>query len=210
MNVKASPLTERVPAVGAAGPDPAHAPSPFSLDLGALRVGQQFATSGRTVTESDVVSFAALTGDRHPQHIDAAWAAGSAFGERVAHGMLVLSYAVGLVPLDPERALALRRVGDAVFKRPARLGDTIHVEGRIDAVRPIDGAVGLVTTTWRVVNQEGATVARAAIEVLWRRDPPPGRGPGNGAGGSGAGAAEGARAVEADGSRADEPLVVPL
>ena len=43
---------------------------------------------GRTITEADVVQFAALTGDLHPQHTDAAWAAESRFGERVAHGML--------------------------------------------------------------------------------------------------------------------------
>ncbi len=41
---------------------------------------------GRTITEADVVQFAALTGDLHPQHTDAAWAASSRFGERVAHG----------------------------------------------------------------------------------------------------------------------------
>ena len=83
-----------------------------------LEAGQAFSTRGRTVTEADVVGFAALTGDWHPQHTDAEWAAGSRFGERIAHGLLVLSYAAGLVPLDPERVVALRRVGDAVFKQP--------------------------------------------------------------------------------------------
>jgi len=151
------------------------AASPFSLDLEELEPGQRFATRGRTITESDVVSFAALTGDRHPQHVDAAWAAESRFGERIAHGMLVLSYAVGLVPLDPDRVLALRRVREAVFKRPARLGDTVHVEGRIDDVTPLDEATGLVATGWRVVRQDGATLARVAVDVIWRRDAAPER-----------------------------------
>src|SRR3954468_15175069 len=136
--------------------------------------GDRFATSGRTVTESDVVGFAALTGDWHPQHSDAVWAASSPFGERIAHGMLVLSFAVGLVPLDPERVLALRRVRDATFKRPVKLGDTIHVEGRVDEVKPIDGSTAVVALAWSVVNQEGRTVTRAVIEVVWRTaiDPP--------------------------------------
>src|SRR3954467_6595109 len=82
--------------------------------------GTAFATRGRTVTEADVVAFAAQTADWPPQHTDAAWAADSAFGERIAHGMLVLSYAVGLVPFDPDRVIALRRIGDVVFKRPVR------------------------------------------------------------------------------------------
>ena len=195
MNVQTSERTV------AAAPARFHDPSPFSLPADDLEAGRRFATGGRTVTEADVVAFAALTGDSHPQHVDAVWAAQSAFGERVAHGMLVLSYAVGLVPLDPERVLALRRVGEAVFKRPVRLGDTIHVEGRIDRVTPIDAEVGLVTTTWRVVNQDGATVARVGVEVLWRRRAAP-RPPTDGAGAS--------RADGADGLRAAEALVVPL
>lgn len=151
-------------------------PSPLTLDFGALEPGQRFVTRGRTITESDVVSFAALTGDRHPQHVDAAWSAESRFGERVAHGMLVLSYAVGLVPLDADRVLALRRVRDAVFKRPARLGDTIRVDGRIDSATPLDDATGLVATGWRILRQDGALLARAEVDVLWRRGGPPARG----------------------------------
>ena len=48
-----------------------------------------------------MVAFSALTGDWHPQHSDAVWAADSAFGERIAHGMLIVSFAVGLVDFDP-------------------------------------------------------------------------------------------------------------
>jgi acyl dehydratase len=143
----------------------------FSEYFDALSDGDSFRTRGRTLTEADVVSFAALTGDWHPQHSDAVWAAESAFGERIAHGMLVLSYAVGLVPLDPERIVALRRVEDAVFKAPARLGDTIHVEGKVARRTPVDDSLGLVGCQWRVVRQDGMLVARVGIEVLWRRRP---------------------------------------
>jgi acyl dehydratase len=141
----------------------------FARAFDELTVGERFTTRGRTVTEADVVSFAALTGDWHPQHADAVWAADSQFGERIAHGMLVLSFAVGLVPLDPQRIVALRRVSDAVFKRPVLLGDTIHVEGRVDAVSPVDETVGLASCLWTVVNQDRKTVARVTVDVLWRR-----------------------------------------
>lgn len=127
-------------------------------------------THGRTITEADVVAFAALTGDRHPQHTDAPWAAQSQFGQRVAHGMLVLSYAVGLVPLDPERIVALRRIEQAVFKRPVRIGDTIRVDARL--ARPDDGR-GLEAWEWRIVNQHGKLVARATVEAVLRREPAP-------------------------------------
>jgi 3-hydroxybutyryl-CoA dehydratase len=136
----------------------------------ALEPGQEFVSRGRTVTEADVVAFASLTGDWHPQHSDAVWAASSPFGERIAHGMLVVSLAAGLVPLDPGRVLALRRVCDATFKRPVRFGDTLRVEGRIAEVAPVSDEAGLVTFAWNVVNQDGRTVCRARVEVLWKRD----------------------------------------
>ena len=141
----------------------------FSQDFESLSEGDAFATRGRTVTEADVVAFAGLTGDFHPVHTDAEWAAQSPFGERIAHGMLVLSYAVGLVPLDPERVVALRKVTDAVFKAPVRFGDTIHVEGQVTKLNPVDDAAGLVECRWKVLNQDGRMAARVTIEVLWRR-----------------------------------------
>ncbi len=133
-----------------------------------LVVGQRFTSVQRTVRDTDVIVFSALTGDWHPQHCDPEWAARSPFGERIAHGMLVLSLAVGLVPLDPERVLALRRVGDVVFKRPVRFNEIICVEGEIAALRAIDERSGLVDFGWRVRNQDGALVARASVQVLWR------------------------------------------
>ncbi|HEY6692126.1 MAG TPA: MaoC/PaaZ C-terminal domain-containing protein [Solirubrobacteraceae bacterium] len=136
----------------------------------ALELGQEFTSRGRTVTEADVVGFASLTGDWHPQHADAQWAATSPFGERVAHGLLVISLAAGLVPFDPGRVLALRQVAQATFKRPVRFGDTVHVEGRIAELAPASQDAGLVTFAWNVVNQDARLVCRARVDVLWRRD----------------------------------------
>jgi 3-hydroxybutyryl-CoA dehydratase len=141
----------------------------FERDFDALEPGERFVTEGRTVAEADIAQFAALTGDTHPQHVDAAWAAGSRFGEQIAHGLLVLSFAAGSMPFDPERVVALRRVGDAVFKQPVLIGDTVHVEGEVVSVRPIDDENGLVECRWRVLNQHGRLVLRASVELVWRR-----------------------------------------
>jgi 3-hydroxybutyryl-CoA dehydratase len=145
----------------------------FSKDFDALSEGEHFVTRGRTIGEADITSFATLSGDTHPQHTDAEWAASSRFGERIAHGLLVLSYAAGLMPFDPERIVALRRVGDAVFKQPVRIGDTIHVEGEVVEKTDIDPGHGLVATRWRVLNQHGKLVARANVDLVWRRDTMP-------------------------------------
>jgi len=145
----------------------------FSSGFDELTEGARFTTRGRTVSEADVVAFAGLTGDYHPQHTDAEWAAESAFGERIAHGMLVLSYAAGLVPFDPSRVMALRKVRDVVFKRPVKLGDTIRVDGKVAEARPVDDNAGLVAVALNVTGAGGKTVMRATVEVLWRRDAVP-------------------------------------
>jgi 3-hydroxybutyryl-CoA dehydratase len=147
--------------------------------IGELERGMEFTTRGRTITEGDLTSFSALTGDWHPQHSDAEWAARSRFSGRVAHGMLVLSYAVGLVPFDPERVVALRGLESATFKRPVAIGDTIRVRCRVDSVRPVDDGHALVQLALRVLNQEDRAVALAKLEAVCRRAAAP---PSNGAG----------------------------
>jgi acyl dehydratase len=66
--------------------------------------------------------------------------------------------------------VALRRIADAVFKRPVKLGDTLTVQGTVEELTPMSDEVGLVTWAWKVVNQDGELACRARIEVLWRRD----------------------------------------
>ena len=141
----------------------------FGRDFDSLESGKPFRSRGRTITEADLVSFSALTGDWHPQHSDAAWAEGSEFGERVAHGMLVLSYAVGLVDYESEWVMALRRVSRATFKAPVKIGDTIRAEVSIGEARALDERAGLVETRWRVLNQHDKAVAIVSIELVWRR-----------------------------------------
>jgi acyl dehydratase len=140
----------------------------FSRGFRQVAVGDRFSTSARAVAERDILDFAGLTGDSHPQHVDAEWAAGSRFGEQIAHGLLVLSVAVGLLPLDPDRVVALRRVGDAVFKQPVKIGDDLHVEGEITRTRELDDEHGLVEAALRIVNQDGRLAVRARVELVWR------------------------------------------
>ena len=141
----------------------------MALDFDNLETGATITTRGRTITEADLVSFAALTGDWHPQHADADWAARSRFGERIAHGMLVLSYAIGLLPIDPERVAALRGLRSVVFKRPATIGTTIHAEAEVAELRPLDDEHGLVELALRVRDGGGRLLARGTIEAIWRR-----------------------------------------
>ena len=145
----------------------------LSRDFDGLELGGRFRSPGRTITETDLVSFSALTGDHHPLHTDAEWAADSEFNGRIAHGMLLLSYCVGLVPLDPAHVLALRGFERVAFKRPVRIGDTIHVEGELDSKKELDALSGLAVFNWKVVNQRDEVAALARVRVVWRRQPEP-------------------------------------
>jgi 3-hydroxybutyryl-CoA dehydratase len=145
--------------------------STFEKSFDQLEVGERFTTPTRTISETDIMGFAALTGDEHPQHTDAGWAETSRFGEQIAHGLLVLSCAAGLVPFDPDRVVALRKVGDAVFKAPVKIGDSVHVEGEVVKTRELDDEHGLVECRWKVLNQHGKTVMRVSVEVVWRAEP---------------------------------------
>ena len=169
----ASPAPNGAPASPGAAPASGGAPaSPtaalFARPFRDLTEGDRFSTATRTVPEADILDFAGLTGDSHPQHVDPEWAAGSRFGEQIAHGLLVLSFAVGLLPLDPGRVVALRRVGDAVFKQPVKIGDTLHVEGEITRTRELDSEHGLVEARLRIVNQHERLAVRASVELVWR------------------------------------------
>lgn len=133
-------------------------------------VGTRMTGRSRTIAEADLVGFAGLTGDWHPQHVDSEWAGASMFGERVAHGMAILSYSIGLIDFDPERVVALRGLDGVRFKRPVPIGETISVEAVVREVREIDAHLALVGFGWTVRTAAGATAIKASVQVLWRRD----------------------------------------
>ncbi len=132
-----------------------------------LEPGQRFRSRGRTITAGDLVCFAALTGEGSRQRADAAWDAAVRSRGRIAHGMLLASFAVGLLPLDPARVVALRRVHDVVLGHSVKLGQALHVEARIDTLQAIDDEVGLVGWRCEIVEDRQGPLARVGLEVLW-------------------------------------------
>ncbi len=92
-------------------------------------IGEKIITAGRTVTETDVVNFAGLSGDYNQIHTDAAYAANWMFGQRIAHGLLVLAIASGQAVqsgIIEGTVLAFRELSWK-FSKPVFLGDTIDV-----------------------------------------------------------------------------------
>lgn len=124
-------------------------------------VGSTRTTTGRTITEADIVLHAGQTGDFYPHHMDSVWCAAQPFGQRVAHGTLVLSVAVGMTagPINPR---AMSYGYDRIrFVRPVFIADTITVTAEVVSVADHPKAperLGRVEEKLTVTNQHGEVV----------------------------------------------------
>lgn len=131
--------------------------------------GDSVTSQGRTVTEADIVNFAALSGDWNAIHVDAEYAKGGMFGERIAHGMLGLSIATGLavrLGFMDEAVIAFRGL-EWKFRGAVRIGDTIKVRAEVaekKAMPRLGG--GLVTFNVDVLNQRGESVQDGTWTLL--------------------------------------------
>lgn len=143
--------------------------APTGLYFEDVEIGKRMVTRGRTITEADLVQFAGLTGDYNPMHTDAEYMKHSQFGQRIAHGMLTLSYAVGQAYQlgFMERTVLAFRGLEMKFSLPVFIGDTIHVEITVrekKEARRMGG--GWVTFDVKIVNQDGKTVQSGEWTVL--------------------------------------------
>ncbi len=142
---------------------------PIGLYFEDFQVGQTMVTRGRTITESDLVQFAALTGDYNPMHTDAEYMRKSQFGQRVAHGMLSLSYAVGQAYQlgFMERTVVAFRGLEMKFSLPVFIGDTLHTELTGQDLKPMPRlGSGTMTLEVKIVNQEGKAVQSGTWTVM--------------------------------------------
>ncbi len=132
--------------------------------------GQKVLSAGRTITESDIVTFAGLSGDFNQIHTDAEYSRSSQAGQRVAHGLLGLSVASGLAVQTgvlEGTVIFFREINEWKFVQPVFIGDTIHVVLEVletKALRRIGG--GSVTIALDVINQNDQIVMKGNWVVL--------------------------------------------
>ena len=135
-----------------------------------FEVGKKIITVGRTVAESDIFTFAGFSGDYNQIHTDAEFAKGTPFGQRVAHGLLGLSIASGLVMRTgvlEGTVIAFREINNWKFVSPVFIGDTIHVETEVietKALPRIGG--GSIVIVLDVKKQTGETVMKGTWTAL--------------------------------------------
>jgi acyl dehydratase len=137
-----------------------------------FEVGQRFETPRRTVSDADIDSFAGLTADINPVHMDAVFAAQSGFNGRITHGPMIVGMAFGLgsrADVMDGTVLALLEIGWK-FVKPVRPGDTISAVFTVldkREIRAVDR--GVVTLQIDVLNQHGEVVQTGTAKTLIRR-----------------------------------------
>lgn len=135
-----------------------------------FEVGKQILSSGRTVTETDIVAFAGLSGDYNQIHTDEQYSSRTPYGKRIAHGLLGLSIASGLAVQTgflEGTVLFFREIDEWKFVKPLFIGDTIHVEMEVletKAMARMGG--GLVVVGMDIKNQDDETTMKGKWKVL--------------------------------------------
>ena len=135
-----------------------------------FQVGQQIISTARTVTESDVVTFAGLSGDYNQIHTDAEFTKNTPFGKRVAHGLLGIAIASGLAMRTgvlEGTVLAFREINEWKFSLPVFIGDTIHVELDVKETKALPRlGGGSVIIELRLKNQRDEVTMKGLWTVL--------------------------------------------
>lgn len=131
-------------------------------------VGQEWLSGGRTVTETDVVNFAGVSGDFNAIHMDHEFAKTTPFRRPIAHGLLVFSIASGLsLNCPPMRTIAFYQVKEWNMREPVFTGDTLHLKSRVHSIIP-RGRGRRAEIVWErtILNQNGKIVQDGLIVTL--------------------------------------------
>jgi acyl dehydratase len=147
---------------------------PNALFYDDFSVGQNWVTPRRTISEADVVMFAALTGDYNPVHTDEEFAKTTPFGRRILHGPAVFAIATGLeFRLGIKEGTAIAFLGMTWnLKAPVLIGDTIGVVQKVESVRTTKNPGRGIVTFWvEVRNQRGEVCQEGEWKVMFHTRP---------------------------------------
>ena len=136
-------------------------------------VGAEFVSSARTITESDIVNFAGISGDYNPLHIDEEFCKNTQFGTRIAHGPLIYSIAAGLLfqlHLYDDTLIAFLGFDSLKFTKPVKIGDTVHA--RVEVLEKRETSKpdrGVMKRLLQVLNQKNEIVQEGVQAFLLKR-----------------------------------------
>ena len=137
-----------------------------------IEVGDEIITKPRKVTEADVVDFARLSGDDHPEHMDEAYAKESIYGERIAHGLLIIGIVTGQV--NRTGMLEILTIGvmdmNIRFLKAVKFNDIVNTKARITGKRETKKPDrGIIKIGAQAYNQRDELVLEAEWTVMVKR-----------------------------------------
>lgn len=138
-----------------------------------LKVGDKETSAARTIGEADILQFAMLSGDWNPVHVDAEFAKGTPFGQRIAHGLLGLAVSTGLRRSQPVPHVMAFLSNTVDFKGPIFIGDTVHMDSEILEMKPSASKPdrGVVVYRRKLINQRGEVVQDGTSTLMIQRRP---------------------------------------
>ncbi len=133
-------------------------------------IGEEYMTPSRTITETDVVMFAAMSGDYNELHTSEEFMKNSQFGRRIVHGLLGLAISHGLLfrtGLTEGTAIAFLGVESWKFEAPIFFGDTIRVKMKVTEKKPSKSKPdrGIVKLFMEVIKQD-ETVVQSGFKII--------------------------------------------
>lgn len=138
-------------------------------------VGKSFTSAARTVTETDIVMFAGISGDYNPLHINEEYCKKTQFGTRIAHGPLVYAIAAGLLfqlHLYDDTLIAFLGFENLRFTKPVKIGDTIYAKVTVTEVSETSKPDrGIMKRLLQVINQNGEVVQEGIQAFLLHKKP---------------------------------------
>ncbi len=150
-------------------------PTPRGRFFEDFTVGEVLLTGRRTITSTDIVNFACLSGDFNDVHCNHEYARSTPFGEPIAHGPLVYAVAAGLVyasGVNDGTLVALQGVDGWRMLKPVKHGDTLHVRSTVQAKREDRRPDrGVVVLRREIVNQRDEAVQELTATIVYRRRP---------------------------------------
>ncbi len=132
-----------------------------------VKLGDVWHSPTRTITETDVVMFAGMTGDMNPLHVDHEYARNSPFGKPIAHGLLGLSFVAGLGCFSPwMQTAAFVGISEWRFLKPLYIGDTVRVRTEVMTMTAKGRRHGQIQWRRSLLNQSGEIVQEGSFETL--------------------------------------------
>ena len=134
-----------------------------------VEIGREYSSTDRLTTQTDLEEFAYISGDRHPLHTNAEFAATARFGQQILHGPFGVAITMG--PFAQfgefsETCLALTNIDHSVFRHPVFIDDRIHLLTRIASTSLTKSRAAVVNRNMKLINENSKTVQEGSMGLL--------------------------------------------